>query len=83
MCAAMGHEESREDATAQHGYFTLALIEGLSGKADYSGDGMVGLSELQLYVERRVAQLSRDSQHPVTARPSSVRSFTLAKLGKP
>ncbi len=83
MCAAMGHEESREDADAKHGYFTLALIEGLSGKADYNGDGLITLTELELYVEGRVAQLSRDLQHPVTARPSSVRSFALARPGKP
>jgi uncharacterized caspase-like protein len=79
MCAAMGKEESREDAAVKHGYFTLALIEGLSGKADYDKDGVILLTELDLYVDNRVRELSRDEQHPVTAKPTTVRSFALAK----
>ncbi len=79
MCAAMGSEESRESRESQHGYFTLALIEGLSGAADYNKDGLIQLTELDLYVDNRVAQLSKDEQHPVTAKPTTVRSFALTK----
>jgi WD40 repeat protein len=79
MCAAMGSEESRESTDRQHGYFTLALIEGLAGAADYNKDGLIQLTELDLYVDNRVAQLSKDEQHPVTAKPTTVRSFAMTK----
>ena len=50
MCSSMGREFSLESREFKHGYFTLALIEGLAGKADYNHDGMVQLNELDLYV---------------------------------
>jgi WD40 repeat protein len=80
MCAAMGGEESQENGVQRHGLFTQALIEGLSGAADYNKDGLIQLTELDLYVDNRVAQLSKDEQHPVTAKPTTVRSFALARL---
>jgi hypothetical protein len=79
MCAAMGSEESSENSDEQHGFFTLALLEGLKGAADYNKDGLIQLTELDLYVDNRVAQLSNDEQHPVTAKPTTIRSFALAK----
>lgn len=79
MCAAMGKEESREDDAVKHGFFTLALIEGLSGKADYDKDGFIHLTELDLYIGNRVVSLSKDLQHPVVAKPTTIRSFALAK----
>jgi WD40 repeat protein len=79
MCSAMGREFSLESPKIQHGYFTLALVEGLSGKADYNHDGVVQFNELDLYVTDRVKELSQGKQHPVTARPTSIRSFPLTK----
>jgi uncharacterized caspase-like protein len=79
MCAAMGREESRESDEKKHGYFTLAILEGLAGKADFNKDGVVDLHELDFYVERRVAELSEDKQHPSIDKPSAIRWFALAK----
>src|SRR5262249_16691035 len=79
MCAAMGREESREDSSKRHGLFTLALIEGLCGSADYDKDGVILLTELDLYVDNKVREMSKDEQHPVTAKPTTIRSFALAK----
>ena len=59
--------------------FTLALVEGLSGAADYNKDQVVYLNELDNYVSDRVKELTQGQQHPVTARPTSVRSFPLAR----
>jgi WD40 repeat protein len=78
MCAAMGREESREDTDYGHGLFTLALIEGLSGKADLHREGIVRLNGLDSYVDYRVTELSKDEQHPVTAKPTTIRSFALS-----
>lgn len=78
MVASQGEEESREDGRVKHGYFTLALIEGLSGKADYNHNGVIDLTELILYVENRVGELSEHKQHPAMGKPPTVPSFVLA-----
>jgi uncharacterized caspase-like protein len=79
LCSSTGREFSLEDAEQGHGYFTQALLEGLSGKADYNRDGVVTLTELDNYVTERVKELSKGKQHPVTAKPTSIRSFPLSK----
>lgn len=79
MCSSMGKEYSEESEQDKQGYFTLALLEGLAGKADNNKDGVVYLTELDDYVTQRVKELTKGRQHPVTAKPTSVRSFPLAK----
>jgi uncharacterized caspase-like protein len=68
-----------ESPSVEHGYFTLAIVEGLSGKADYNHDGVVQFDELDLYVTDRVKVLAQGKQHPVTAKPTSIRSFPMSK----
>ena len=77
MCSSMGREESREDDAWGHGAFTRALIEGLRGAADYDHDGSVTLNELDLYVTERVKTLTEGKQHPVTQKPTTIRSFPI------
>ncbi len=78
MCSSMGREYSVESSTVGHGYFTLALVEGLSGKAA-NKEGVVYLHTLDAYVTDRVKELSKGQQHPVTVKPTTIRSFPLAK----
>ena len=79
MCSSTGREFSLENNEHRQGTFTLAIVEGLSGKADFNKDGVVYLNELDTYVTDRVKELTRGQQHPVTAKPGNVRSFPLAK----
>lgn len=79
MCSSTGREFSLENNEYRHSNFTQALIEGLSGKAARTGDAAVYLHQLDSYVTDRVKQLSQGRQHPVTAKPSTIRSFPLAK----
>jgi WD40 repeat protein len=79
MCSSLGREYSLESPAVKHGFFTLALVEGLAGAADYNRDGIIHLSELELYTARRVRQLSQGIQNPVMAKPASFRSFPLAR----
>jgi uncharacterized caspase-like protein len=79
MCASQGREYALESSEVGHGYFTYALVEGLSGKADLNRDGAVFLNELDQYTAQRVKQLTRDEQHPASARPPNIRPFVLAK----
>jgi hypothetical protein len=78
MCSSTGKEVSLESAKVEHGFFTLALVEGLSGKAA-NKVGIVYLNELDVYVTNRVKELSNGRQHPVTDRPTSIRSFPLTQ----
>ena len=61
-------------------HFTLAVNEGLSGKADINKDGSVYNHELDQYVSDRVKELSRGQQHPVTGKPVGLRPFPLSKM---
>jgi len=61
------------------GFFTLGLAEGLSGKADFSGDGVVFIHELDACAALRVVQLSSGQQNPTTGRPPNIRPFPLSK----
>jgi uncharacterized caspase-like protein len=58
----------------QNGYFTCALIEALSGKADTNSDGVVTLAEVDAYVANRVKLLSRGFQNPTMQRPGTIPS---------
>ena len=78
MASAMGREFSLESNEYRHGFFTQALVEGLSGKAA-NKEGVVYLTDLDAYITDRVKELTKGQQHPVTAKPTSVRSFPLAK----
>jgi hypothetical protein len=79
MASSMGHEESQENNAHRGGAFTVALIERLSGRADTNQDGVVYLNELDTYVTDRVKALTKGQQHPVSARPTSIRSFPPAR----
>ena len=82
LCAAMAQEEAGEAAAVKHGFFTAALLKGLGGEAPPDRkDGLIHLTGLNYYVEQEVAELSKDEQHVVVDRPSTVTSFPLVKPG--
>jgi uncharacterized caspase-like protein len=69
VIAASGpNEVALEPSDLGHGLFTYYLLEGLAGKADRNGDGIVTVSELFPYVEDQVDRKSRAAgghQRPV------------------
>jgi uncharacterized caspase-like protein len=77
MCGAAKGTEAAEEGG--HGFFTRAIIDGLSGKADIFKKGRVDLIDLQAYVINRVGELSADEQQPTISIPSTIRSFPLSK----
>ena len=79
MCSSMGREYSMESEEHQQGYFTVALLEALTGKADYNKDGLVYLTEIDTYLSDRVKTLTQGQQHPVTTKPATIRSFPLSQ----
>jgi len=57
------------DPQFKHGAFAQAIIEGLSGRADVAEDdspkdGRIDFDELNLYIKRRVRQLTGGAQNP-------------------
>jgi hypothetical protein len=62
-CSA--NEISKEDDKLQHGIFSYYMLEGLKGRADQDGDGIITVSELFSYISRKVPQASAQDQHPV------------------
>jgi uncharacterized caspase-like protein len=79
MCSSRGRESSLESDQTRAGFFTLGVTEGLSGRADLNGDGIVYIHELDTYAASRVRQLSGGKQHPITGRPPTIRSFPLTR----
>ena len=62
-CSA--NEVSKEDDNLQHGIFSYYMLEGLKGRADQDGDGIITVSELFSYISRKVPEASAQDQHPV------------------
>lgn len=73
--SSTGNQYSLEDDAWGNGAFTKALIEGLSGKADYSGNGKITINMLDLYISERVKELTRGSQTPATTKPQTIADF--------
>jgi len=64
LVSANGDEFSKEKPGGG-GYFTAALIEGLSGEANSDGDETIEMGELGTYVERVVKTWTANEQNPV------------------
>ena len=41
------------------------MLEGLRGKADLDGDGVITVGEIYAYVSRKVPEATGQNQHPV------------------
>ena len=65
LSASGANEVSAEDNTLEHGVFTYYLVEGLRGKADFDGDGLITVDEVYRYVSERVPQATGQEQHPI------------------
>ena len=78
MCSSMGTEMSLESPEHKSGYFTIAVVEGLEGKARRSNEGVIYLEALEQYIAERVKELSKGEQHPLMFHPT-IRDIPLTK----
>jgi WD40 repeat protein len=76
--ASTGRQASQEAPEWGNGAFTKALVEGLSGQADFQKTGRVTVNMLDLYVSERVKELTQGSQAPTTVKPGTVPDFPIA-----
>lgn len=69
IAASQPDQRSYEDAKLGHGVFTYNLLEALSGKADWDGDGYVTVFDIYKYLQDAVPktamQLAGGEQEPV------------------
>jgi WD40 repeat protein len=79
MCSSRGNQVSLERPNLKGGYFTVALVEGLAGKARKSSEGVVYFKALDDYVTERVRELSEGSQHPLTFRAITISDIALTR----
>ena len=80
FASSTGQEESLEKESWGNGAFTKALLEGLSGRADFMRAGRVTYAALNLFVSEEVSRLTDGRQRPVFISPRGVPDFALARL---
>jgi WD40 repeat protein len=78
FASSTGRQYSLEDDKWGNGAFTKALVEGISGKADYTGKGKITVNMLDLYLSERVKELTGGQQTPTTTKPQTIQDFPLA-----
>lgn len=61
MSSALLSQQARENDKLQHGLFTVALLEGLSGRAASNYDAQVSLFTLQDYIGKRIKKIMNDN----------------------
>ncbi len=78
--SSTGNQYSLEDPAWENGAFTLALVEALSGSADFMGTGRITINMIDLYMSERVKELTRGEQTPTTTKPETVPDFPVALI---
>ena len=69
---------AQENNAWGNGAFTMALIEGLKGKAAYGEGRRITVSMLDLYLSERIKSLTNDQQISTTAKTYDLPDFVLA-----
>jgi WD40 repeat protein len=78
FASSTGRQYSFEDSNWGNGAFTKAVVEGINGKADYTGKGRITINMLDLYISEKVKELTKGKQTPATAKPQTIPDFPLA-----
>jgi WD40 repeat protein len=65
LTASTANQVSQERDLLGHGVFTYYLLEGLNGKADQDGDGVITVDEIYNYVSIKVPEATGQNQHPM------------------
>lgn len=78
FAASTGNQYSLENVEWGNGAFTKALVEALSGRADYGGKGKITINMVDLYLSERVKELTKGKQTPTTTKPQTIQDFPIA-----
>lgn len=80
ISSSRGKELSQESPEWRHGVFTYALLQGLSGKADFRHTQKISMLALATYVSEQVPQLTGGAQHPIIDTPDGYEELEIARL---
>ncbi len=83
FASSTGKQLSIEHEQWRNGAFTEALLEGLDGRADYTKDYFLFVSELETYLTDRVSELTDNRQKPVTTKPKAIENYRLMRVERP
>jgi len=78
--SSSGNEFSFENKAWGHGAFTKAILDGLQGEADFTHDGIIDWSELQLFVTNEVKSMTSGGQNPTIPRLVDFSNFEIARI---
>ena len=76
--SSIGRELWVEDEALRHGVFTEALLKRLAGKADYSHDGTISITEMEPRLAERGKALTGRPPAPGGGRPPGVPNYAIA-----
>ena len=79
MAATDGETLAQERPDIGHGVFTEAVLEGMRGKADTTGDRRIRVKELSAFVARAVKMLTQGKQQPTSFVPEKA-NFVISPL---
>jgi len=77
--SSKGNQFSQERPELKHGVFTYAILQGLRGEA-FPENGNITMMSLQLYVSRKVKELTDNVQEPTTSTPEGFSDFFIARI---
>jgi hypothetical protein len=80
FASSTGNQLSREDDQWKNGAFTRALVEGFGGIAARPKMHAISVSDMEGYVARRVKELTKGNQTPMTAKPKTIEDFWIAAV---
>lgn len=80
FASSTGNQYSLENKSWGNGAFTKAIVEGINGKADYTGKGKIIINMLDLYLSERVKELTKGQQTPTTTKPQTISDFPVAVM---
>jgi Caspase domain len=78
--SSTGRQFSLENPDWNNGAFTKALVEAIKGGADYQRDKTISIAALEVYLARRVRELTDGNQSPMSAKPKTVSDFVIATV---
>jgi len=81
FASSTGSQVSEEREEWHNGAFTEALLEALTGK-ELFGEKAVTVKALDLFLGRRVKELTAGAQTPTTTMPEATPDFPIAALAK-
>jgi WD40 repeat protein len=78
--SSTGRQFSQERDEWQNGAFTKALVEAFKGGADYQHDKRISIAEFEVYLSRRVQELTNGEQSPASAKPKTIPDLIIATV---